>query len=72
LDNGAYSLNGADRNQKFNAKKNELCDQEQYIINLLKFELDTYPLFIDITEIFMAMGILFTNDKVQARNQEPR
>ena len=28
LDNGAYSLNGADRNQKFNAKKNELCDQE--------------------------------------------
>jgi hypothetical protein len=38
----------------------------------LKFELDTYPLFIDITEIFMAMGILFTNDKVAARNQEAR
>jgi hypothetical protein len=34
----------------------------------LAFELDTYPLFIDITEIFMAMGILFTNDKVQPPN----
>ena len=38
----------------------------------MSFELDTYPLFIDITEIFMAMGILFTNDKVQPPGQQPR
>ena len=57
-------MNGGD-NTKFNSKKNELCEQEGYILNLIKFDMDTYPLFIDITEIFLAMGILFTNDKVQ-------
>jgi len=58
-------MNGGDRNTKFNSKKNELCEQEGYILNLIKFDMDTYPLFIDIVEIFLAMGILFTNDKVQ-------
>ena len=33
-----------------------------YILNLIKFELDTYPVFFDIVEIFMAQGLLFTND----------
>ena len=39
---------------KFNSCKNELCEQEHYILNLIGFEFDTYPLFYDIVEIFMA------------------
>lgn len=51
-------------NQRFNAKKNELCEQEHYILNLVLFEFDTYPLFFDIVEMFMAQGVMFTNDQV--------
>ena len=48
------AMNGGPMSQKFNAKKNELCEQEHYILNLVIFEFDTYPLFFDIVEIFMA------------------
>lgn len=51
-------------NQRFNAKKNELCEQEQYILNLVVFEFDTFPLFFDIVEMFMAQGVMFTSDMV--------
>lgn len=51
-------------NQRFNAKKNELCEQEQNILNLVVFEFDTYPLFFDIVEMFMAQGVMFTSDHV--------
>ena len=55
-------MNGKPMDQRFNAKKNELCEQEHYILNLVIFEFDTYPLFYDIVEIFMAQGVMFTND----------
>lgn len=58
-------------NQRFNAKKNELCEQEQYILNLVVFEFDTYPLFYDIVEMFMAQGVMFTTDFVASQQQEP-
>lgn len=48
----------------FNYKKNELVEQEQYILNLVKFEFDTYPLFFDIVELFMSQGVMFTNDQI--------
>jgi hypothetical protein len=60
-----YSLgkiNGGVVTEKFDAQKNELCEQEQYILNLIGFGLDNYPIFFDIAEIFMAMGILYTTD----------
>ena len=57
-------MNGRMVEQKFNAKKNELCEQEHYILNLVIFEFDTYPLFFDIVEIFMAQGVMFTADQV--------
>lgn len=62
---GAVGGHGMDlQNQRFNAKKNELCEQEQYILNLVIFEFDTYPLFFDIVEMFMAQGVMFTSDNV--------
>lgn len=54
------------QNQRFNARKNELCEQEQYILNLVVFEFDTYPLFFDIVEMFMAQGVMFTTDHVNS------
>ena len=33
-------------------------------MNLVIFEFDTYPLFYDIVELFMAQGVIFTNDMV--------
>ena len=49
------AMNGmAPPDQRFNARKNELVEAEMYILNLTKFEFDSYPLFYDITEIFMA------------------
>ena len=57
-------INGRPVEQRFNAKKNELCEQEHYILNLVLFEFDTYPLFYDIVEIFMAQGVMFTTDNV--------
>lgn len=50
---------------KFNSKKNELVAQETAILNEIGFDLDSYPTFFDIVEIFMAQGILYTNDKFQ-------
>ena len=41
-------------------------------MNLLGFELDNYPLFIDIVEIFMAMGIIYTSDYVSHDGETPR
>ena len=55
--------------QKFDAHKNELCEQEQYILNTISFDMDTYPIFYDITEMFMAMGILFTTDTLEVDGQ---
>ena len=34
-----------------------------YILNLLKFDFDSVPLFYDVIEIFMAQGLLFTTDQ---------
>lgn len=34
-----------------------------YILNLLGFEFDTFPLFYDVIEIFMSQGLLFTTDQ---------
>jgi hypothetical protein len=31
--------------------------------------MDTYPVFFDITEIFMAMGILYTTDNLEVNGQ---
>lgn len=31
--------------------------------------MDTYPLFYDISEMFMAMGILFTTDTIELNGQ---
>lgn len=49
-----------------------MCEQEQYILNLIGFELDCYPVFMDIIEIFMAQGILFTSDHVMNGEQVTR
>ena len=48
--------------QRYNARKNELCEAEMYILNLTKFEFDSYPVFYDIIEIFMAQGLLYSSD----------
>ena len=34
--------------------------------------MDSYPLFGDITEIFMAMGILFTNDQIKTTHSQTK
>jgi len=34
------------------------------ILNLISFELDTFPLFYDIVELFMSQGVMFTNDMI--------
>jgi hypothetical protein len=47
---------------RFNSKKNELVAQETLILNEIGFDLDSYPTFFDIVEIFMAQGILYTKD----------
>lgn len=63
IDNQLYGMQGGyNDNIKFDSKKNELCEQEQYILNLIEFELDSYPLFYDIIEILMAQGVMFKND----------
>ena len=62
-------MNGKPMDQRFNAKKNELCEQEHYILNQVIFEFDTYPLFYDIVEIFMAQGVMFTNDQVLSHQE---
>lgn len=33
------------------------------ILNEIGFDLDSYPTFFDIVEIFMAQGILYTSDQ---------
>lgn len=48
---------------RFNSKKNELVAQETLILNEIGFDLDSYPTFFDIVEIFMAQGILYTKDQ---------
>lgn len=35
------------------------------ILNTIQFELDTYPIFYDIAEILMAMGVTYTNDSLE-------
>lgn len=60
MDNQLYGMHGGyGDNVKFDSKKNELCEQEQYILNLIDFELDSYPLFYDIIEILMAQGVMY-------------
>ena len=54
-------LNGKSSNG-FNSKKNDLVAEETKILNEIGFDLDSYPNFYDIVEIFMAQGILFTAD----------
>jgi hypothetical protein len=60
---GIQAMNGHRPPDRFNARKNELCEQEMYVLNLLKFEFDTVPLFYDVIEMFMAQGLLFTTDQ---------
>lgn len=62
-------MNGGQGSEKFDAHKNELCEQEQYILNLIGFGLDNYPIFFDIAEIFMAMGILYTTDQLDVNGE---
>jgi hypothetical protein len=50
--------------QRFDARKNELCEQEQNILNSIAFEMDSQPLFYDILEILMAQGIIFSSDQI--------
>ena len=39
---------------------------------MIKFELDTHPVFYDIIEIFMAQGILYTSDCIDRNGiQQP-
>ena len=33
------------------------------------FEFDTYPLFFDIVEMFMAQGVMFTSDMVISQQE---
>lgn len=48
-------LNGKDDQvQGFNSKKNELVSQEVLILKELDFDMDGFPSFCDIIEIFMA------------------
>ena len=62
---GLTALQGGNQadNMRFNSKKNELVAQETIILNEIGFDLDSYPTFFDIVEIFMAQGILYTNDQ---------
>eukprot|EP00356_Strombidium_inclinatum_P012656 CAMPEP_0170490158 /NCGR_PEP_ID=MMETSP0208-20121228/8410_1 /TAXON_ID=197538 /ORGANISM="Strombidium inclinatum, Strain S3" /LENGTH=156 /DNA_ID=CAMNT_0010765427 /DNA_START=644 /DNA_END=1116 /DNA_ORIENTATION=+ len=60
-DNAAYqygvnALNGNANhdNMRFNSKKNELVAQETTILNEIGFDLDSYPSFFEIVDIFMA------------------
>lgn len=39
--------------------------QEGTILNELGFELDTYPTFFDVVEIFMAQGVVYTSDALE-------
>ena len=36
---------------------------------MIGFDLDSYPVFYDITEIFMAMGIIYTSDSLEIKGQ---
>ena len=62
---GLTALQGGQNgdNMRFNSKKNELVAQETMILNEIGFDLDSYPTFFDIVEIFMAQGILYTKDQ---------
>ena len=48
---------------RFNSKKNELVAQETTILNEIGFDMDSFPTFFDIVEIFLAQGILYTSDQ---------
>ena len=37
--------------------------QETHILNEIGFDMDSHPAFFDITEMFLAQGILFTSDQ---------
>lgn len=54
---------GKPENQKYNSRKNELITLEKTILNTVSFDLDSYPSFFDIVEIFMSQGILYSSDK---------
>lgn len=53
---GLTALQGGNNNDnmRFNSRKNELVAQETTILNEIGFDLDSYPTFFDIVEIFMA------------------
>ena len=52
---------------RFNGKRNELVAQEGVILNEVGFELDTFPTFFDVVEVFMAQGVVYTTDRVEGR-----
>jgi hypothetical protein len=54
-------LNG-NQTPGFNSQKNELVGQETQILNLIAFDLDTFPCFFDVVEMMMAQGVLYTSD----------
>ena len=54
-------------NLRFNSKKNDLVAQETVILNELGFDLDTYPTYFDVVEVFMAQGCLYTTDQMNSR-----
>jgi len=61
---GLTALQGGQMdNTRFNSKKNELVAQETTILNEISFDLDSYPSFFDIVEIFMSQGILYSSDQ---------
>ena len=47
-------LNGKEEEQGFNSKKNELVSQEVLILKEIGFDMDGFPSFFDVIEIFMA------------------
>ena len=47
-------LAGKEEAQGFNSKKNELVSQEVLILKEIGFDMDGFPSFFDVIEIFMA------------------
>lgn len=59
---GAITGQQGQPNIRFNSKKNELVAMETMILNEIGFEMDSFPTYIDIVEILMTQGILFSSD----------
>jgi hypothetical protein len=63
---GMGQVDARGQSQRFDARKNELCEQEQYVLNLIAFDLDTYPVFYDIIDLFMTQGLIYTGDQMMS------